>query len=62
MKLTAVQTFTDRSGQEHKQNESFECRDNQEAQEYIRNGQAKAAEGSGSTSGSGGGRGGSETK
>ena len=44
MKLIAVQTFTDRQGNERQQNEQFDVRDEQEAQQYIRSGQAKQAE------------------
>lgn len=44
MKLIASQQFTDKQGNTRKANESFEVRDNAEAQEYIRNGQARQAE------------------
>ena len=47
MKLIAVQAFTDKQGNQHQANESFEVKNDSEAQEYIRSGQAKAAEGSG---------------
>ena len=41
MKLTATQQFTDKQGNAHKANETFEVQDQNEAQEYIRNGQAR---------------------
>ena len=41
MKLIALQKFTDKSGQSREKNESFEVANQQEAQEYIRGGQAK---------------------
>ena len=41
MRLTATQQFTDKQGREHKEGESFEVRDNQEAQGYISAGQAR---------------------
>ena len=56
MKLTAVQKFTDKQGRSHEKNESFEVQNDQEAQEYIRQGQAKEEQGQSQTSGSGGSR------
>lgn len=40
-KLTATQQFTDKQGVTHQANESFDVKDDQEAQEYIRKGQAR---------------------
>ena len=42
-KLIATQEFTDKSGKVHKANETFEVRDDKEAQEYVDNGQARKA-------------------
>lgn len=53
MKLIALQKFTDKSGKSREKNESFEVPDQQEAQELIRNGQAKEDQGAGQTSGAG---------
>ena len=41
MKLTAKQQFTDKSGTARKVGDQFEVRDDQEAQQYIRSGQAE---------------------
>lgn len=43
-KLVATQEFTDKQGRTHKANETFEVQNDQEAQEYISNGQARKAE------------------
>ena len=43
-KLIATKQFTDKQGQQRQANESFEARNDQEAQEYIKNGQARQAE------------------
>ena len=42
-KLVATREFTDKSGKTHKQDEAFEVKDDQEAQQYIDNGQARKA-------------------
>lgn len=41
MKLTATQQFADKQGVTHQKGESFEVQNDQEAQEYIRKGQAQ---------------------
>jgi hypothetical protein len=45
MRLTATREFQDKQGVTHRQGESFECQDEQEAQDYIRRGQAKEEQG-----------------
>ena len=41
MKLTATQQFVDKQGVTHQTGESFETSNDQDAQDYIRKGQAK---------------------
>ena len=44
MRVVAVKQFTDKQGKSHQANETFEVND-QEAQELIKNGQAREAGG-----------------
>ena len=48
MKLTVLREFTDRNGRVHSEGESIDVQNDQEAQEYIRAGQARQQQESGS--------------